>query len=88
MSLLFAVGLFLFIFEVFNLYCSVQHNKIFMIGFHYKTNKDMSVFQIKQEMNKSFSLGHWYHEHESSFKSGVVINVICLFVSIWLLVQK
>ncbi len=47
----------------------------------------MSVFQLKQEAGKSFSLGNWYQEGDSKFKVGVVINVIYLFVSIFMLIN-
>jgi len=87
MSLLFGAGLILFIFEFYNLYSSVQYNRIFIIGFLYKTDRNMSVFQLKQEAGKSFSLGNWYQEGDSKFKVGVVINVIYLFVSIFMLIN-
>jgi len=47
----------------------------------------MSVFQLKQEAGKSFSLGNWYQEGDSKFKVGVVINVIYLFVSVFMLIN-
>jgi len=87
MSLLFGAGLILFIFELYNLYSSVQYHRIFIIGFLYKTNRNMSVFQLKQEAGKSLSLGDWYQEGDSKFKVGVVINVIYLFVSIIMLIN-
>ncbi len=65
-----------------NLVIAVLSKRIFLVGKKYKTNKNMSTFQLKMEYGKSYSLGHWYHKGERGYTAVVIGNAIiyCYFL--------
>jgi len=69
-----------------NLISAVRDGNVFLPGYRLKTNKNMSVFELKQELNKQFSLGSWCKEGEPGFLTGVIFSVTALFVLVFFLV--
>ncbi len=59
-----------------NLVIAVLSKRIFLFGKNYKTNKNMSIFQLKMEYGKSYSLGHWYQKGERGYATAVIGNII------------
>ena len=74
---IFKIGFgFIFFMLNINLIMAVLIKRIFLLGAHTKTNQDMSIFQLKMEHSKSFSLGHWYQQGEKGYAMAVIGNVI------------
>jgi hypothetical protein len=67
-----------------NLILAVVAKRIFLIGFYYKTNKDMTVFELKMEYGKPYSIGNWFQKGESGYTTAVVANSVlyCVFLFI------
>jgi hypothetical protein len=59
-----------------NLIIAVLSKRIFLFGKNYKTNKNMSTFQLKMEYGKSYSIGHWYHKGENGYTTAVIGNIV------------
>ena len=59
-----------------NLIIAVLAKRIFLFGHRYKTNKNMTTFQLNMEYGKSYSLGHWFHKGESGFTTAVIGNIV------------
>ncbi len=80
------ISVLLIILFCINLISAVRSGKVFLPGYRLKTNKNMSVFELKQECNKQFSLGTWCREGESGFLTGVVFSVTAIFVLIYIII--
>jgi hypothetical protein len=59
-----------------NLIIAVLSKRIFLFGRNYKINKNMSIFQLKMEYGKSYSLGHWFQKGESGYTTAVIGNIV------------
>tara|TARA_B100001059_G_C17254546_1_gene295927 strand:+ start:141 stop:404 length:264 start_codon:yes stop_codon:yes gene_type:complete len=79
------ISVLLVILFCLNLISALRVGEIFLPGYRLKTNKNMSVFELKQECNKQFSLGTWCKEGESGFLTGVVFSVTAIFVLMYIL---
>lgn len=80
------ISVLLIILFCINLISAVRSGKVFLPGYRLKTNKNMSVFELKQECNKQFSLGTWCREGESGFLTGVVFSATAIFVLTYILI--
>ncbi len=64
-----------FFLQNLNLICWVLFNRIFVLALPHKPSKDMSVFQLKMQSSKTYSLGHWFYKGEKGYAFAIFFNV-------------
>lgn len=78
--------IFLIVLFCINLISAVKDGNVFVPGYREGTNKNMSVFELKQRVNKVFFVGEWRKEGESGFLLGVIFSVVAIFALIYFLI--
>ncbi|WP_137297825.1 hypothetical protein [Psychromonas sp. SP041] len=83
-SLKFALVIIFLLLNV-NLLMLVLVKRVFLFGQHVKKNENMSIFQLKMQCNRSFSLGNWYRKGEKGYTTAIVCNLAMYGGILWLL---
>lgn len=67
-----------------NLISCILFKRIFVFGHHLKINKNMSIAELKMQVNKPFIFGNWYRKGEANYARAVFSNTL-LFAALFLI---